>query len=83
MCQKHQHRCQARCDMAEEALQQWAVAETLPEVRRAWARLGGRTTLHRYGREHFRLLALHRHGDPQALGLLAARMQRRGGDRLA
>jgi hypothetical protein len=41
------------------------------------SRLGGKVTLHRYGSEHFSLLARHRHGNPEALPLLAARMQRR------
>ena len=39
-------------------------ASTLHDVRVAWGRLGGRVTLHRYGREHFAALAkasrLHR-----------------------
>ena len=42
-----------------------------------WGRLGGLTTLYRYGREHFRLLALHRWGDAAALADLAARVDRR------
>jgi hypothetical protein len=42
-----------------------------------WGRLGGLTILYRYGREHFRLLALHRWGDAAALGELAARVDRR------
>lgn len=42
-----------------------------------WGQLGGLTTLYRYGREHFRLLALHRWGDTAALGELAARVNRR------
>ena len=44
----------------EEALQEWARAETLEDVRRSWGRLGGRTTLHRYGRSHFSELARRR-----------------------
>lgn len=36
---------------------EWARAETFEEVCRAWARLGGRTTLHRYGSQHFCELA--------------------------
>ena len=42
-----------------------------------WGQIGGLTTLYRYGREHFRLLALHRWGDAVALADLAARMERR------
>jgi hypothetical protein len=42
-----------------------------------WGARGGRETVRRYGSEHFRLLALHRNGDPEALPLLAARMARR------
>ena len=42
-----------------------------------WGQLGGLTTLYRYGREHFRLLALHRWGDAAALNDLAARTMRR------
>jgi hypothetical protein len=43
--------------LREEALEEWIVAETLHEVRVCWGRLGGRVTLHRYGREHFSELA--------------------------
>jgi hypothetical protein len=43
----------------------------------AWGRLGGLSTFYCYGREHFRLLALHRWGDAMALAELAARMERR------
>jgi hypothetical protein len=77
MCAKRQRRCPALLQIGEEALQEWTRAETLDEVRAAWSRLGGLVTAHRYGREHFSLLARHRHGDPEALGLLAARMRRR------
>jgi hypothetical protein len=42
-----------------------------------WGRVGGLSTFYRYGREHFRLLALHRWGDATALAELAARMNRR------
>jgi hypothetical protein len=61
MCAKRQRRCPALLAIREEALQEWARAETFEEVRSTWARLGGRTTLHRYGREHFRELALRRY----------------------
>jgi len=42
-----------------------------------WGRLGGLSTFYRYGREHYRLLALYRWGDATALADLAARMDRR------
>ena len=57
MCQKRQRRCAVALQLREEALVEWSGAETLEEVRRAWGRLGGRVTLHRYGREHFSELA--------------------------
>jgi hypothetical protein len=57
MCQKRQRRCAVALQLREEALQEWTRAETLEAVRRAWGRLGGRVTLHRYGREHFSELA--------------------------
>jgi hypothetical protein len=77
MCRKYQRHCDELEALADQALQEWAGAETLEAVRACWGRKGGRTTAHRYGRLHFRLLALHRHGDPAALPLLYARMQRR------
>jgi hypothetical protein len=57
MCAKRQRRCPALLAIREEALMEWARAETLEEARIAWGRLGGRVTLHRYGREHFSELA--------------------------
>jgi hypothetical protein len=57
MCAKRQHRCAVALQLREEALQEWIVAETYSDVCRAWGRLGGRVTLHRYGREHFCELA--------------------------
>jgi len=39
-----------------EAHEEWTRAETLSEVRACWGRLGGRVTLHRYGRGHFAAL---------------------------
>ena len=57
MCAKRQRRCPALLEIREEALGEWAGARTLEEVRSCWARLGGRTTLHRYGREHFAAMA--------------------------
>jgi hypothetical protein len=55
MCAKRQ--AAALLQMREEALQEWIVAETYSDVCRAWGRLGGRVTLHRYGRQHFSELA--------------------------
>jgi hypothetical protein len=60
MCAKRQRRCPALLAIREEALMQWTRAETYSDVCRAWGRLGGRVTLHRYGREHFSELALRR-----------------------
>ena len=57
MCAKYQRRCAVLLQLREEALQEWMVAETYSDVCRAWGRLGGRVTLHRYGREHFAALA--------------------------
>jgi hypothetical protein len=57
MCAKYQRCCSALLAICEEALEEWARAETVEAVCRAWGRLGGRTTLHRYGREHFAVLA--------------------------
>jgi hypothetical protein len=78
MCQKRQHRCPNLLAIREQAMAEWCKAETFEEVQTAWRRLGGLVTLHRYGQEQFSLLARHRHGDPEALPLLAARMARRG-----
>jgi hypothetical protein len=60
MCAKRQRRCPALLKIREEALQEWVVAETFEEVCRAWGRLGGRVTLHRYGRGHFSELGQRR-----------------------
>ena len=57
MCAKYQRRCAVLLQLREEALQEWIVAETYSDVCRTWGRLGGRTVLHRYGREYFRELA--------------------------
>jgi hypothetical protein len=57
MCQKRQRRCPALLAIREAALEEWIVAETYSDVCRAWGRLGGRVTLHRYGSEHFAALA--------------------------
>ncbi len=60
MCSKGKRRCSALLAIREEALEEWTVAETLHDVRAAWGRLGGRVTLHRYGRGHFSELARRR-----------------------
>jgi hypothetical protein len=57
MCAKRQRRCVVLLAIREEAFEEWTRAETFEEVCRVWARLGGRATLHRYGREHFSELA--------------------------
>jgi hypothetical protein len=57
VCAKRQRRCAALLAIREEALQEWIKAETYSDVCRAWGGLGGRVTLHRYGREHFSELA--------------------------
>jgi hypothetical protein len=77
MCQKRQRRCDEIQALREAALQEWSKAETLPEARAAWARLGGFVTLHRYGRLFYVLLSRHAHGDREAYGLLCAHMQKR------
>jgi hypothetical protein len=77
MCAKHQRRCPVLLGIREEALREWARAETLAEVRAAWSRLGGLTVRHRYGRRHFVLLARVRWQRPGAAEELAVRMQRR------
>ena len=57
MCQKRQRRCAIALQLREEALLEWTRAETLHDVRVCWGRLGGKITAHRYGREHFAMLA--------------------------
>jgi hypothetical protein len=57
VCQKRQRRCPALLRIREEALQEWTRAQTLHDVRVCWRRLGGLTTLHRFGRGHFVALA--------------------------
>jgi hypothetical protein len=64
MCAKRQRRCAVLLQLREEALQEWIRAETLHEVRVCWGRLGGRVTLHRYGREYFSELARRRRPSP-------------------
>ncbi|MDP8951049.1 MAG: hypothetical protein M3N18_02230 [Actinomycetota bacterium] len=53
MCRKRQRRCPELVALREAALEEWCRAETFPQVCRAWGRLGGLTTLHRHGAEHF------------------------------
>ena len=60
MCKKRQRRCEALLAIREEAFAEWCQAETFEQVCRAWSRLGGRVTLHRYGADHFRALAYRR-----------------------
>jgi hypothetical protein len=60
MCAKYQRRCPALLAIRERALEEWIRAHTLHDVRVCWGRLGGLTTLHRYGREHFSELARRR-----------------------
>ena len=72
MCAKYQRRCAVLLEIREEALQEWCRAETLHEVLSCWGRLGGLTTKHRYGVEHFAQLARRRrrrpNGYPMELG---------------
>jgi hypothetical protein len=63
VCAKRQRRCPELLRLRDEALAEWAGAETVHEVRVCWGRLGGRTTLHRYGRGHFSALAKLRRRD--------------------
>ncbi len=74
MCAKGRRRCACLLEIREEAWTEWTGAETLHDVRACWGRLGGRTTLHRYGRCHFSLLARHRWGDAEASRELSARV---------
>ena len=60
ICQKHERRCPVLLQMRDEALAEWCGAETYSDVCRAWGRLGGRVTLHRYGRRHFAEIARQR-----------------------
>ena len=50
---KRQRRCPELVALREAALEEWCRAVTLGDVRAAWGRLGGLTTLHRHGREQF------------------------------
>ena len=78
MCAKHQRRCAVLLEIREEALREWTGAETFEEVRTAWARLGGRTTLHRYGTAWFSALALRRWDKLTPEELAAARVVGQG-----
>jgi hypothetical protein len=60
VCAKRERRCPELLRLRDAALEEWTGAQTLSDVRRAWGRLGGRTTLHRYGRRHFSELARRR-----------------------
>ena len=60
MCCKNERRCSALLEIREAALREWCRAETYSDVCRAWGRLGGRVTLHRYGRGHFAQIARRR-----------------------
>jgi hypothetical protein len=60
MCQKYKRRCPALLALREEAIEEWTRAETRYQVLSCWGRLGGRVTLHRYGRQHFAALARRR-----------------------
>ncbi len=73
VCHKGRRRCPDLLAMREEALREWTEAETLREVRACWGRLGGRTTLHRYGRGHFCGLARRRWGGTAPADLDRAR----------
>ena len=64
MCQKRQHRCPVALQLREEALEEWTKAETYHDVVVCWGRLGGRVTLHRYGRGHFAQIARRRLSAP-------------------
>jgi hypothetical protein len=57
MCSKGKRRCPELLRLRDAALMEWCAAETYSDVCRAWGRLGGRVTLHRYGHEHFAMLA--------------------------
>jgi hypothetical protein len=60
MCAKHQRSGAVLLQIREEALEEWTRAQTYSDVCRAWGRLGGRVTLHRFGRGHFAELARRR-----------------------
>jgi hypothetical protein len=57
LCAKRQRRCPELLRLRAAALMEWCAAETYSDVCRAWGRLGGLTTAHRYGSEHFAALA--------------------------
>lgn len=56
-----------------------ADTQAYAEMCATWGRVGGMTTLDRYGRGHYSLLARCRWGDPAARLELASRMDRRRG----
>jgi hypothetical protein len=57
MCQKRQRRCPELLAIPEEAFEEWNRCATYEQVRSCWSRLGGRTTMHRYGREFYAHIA--------------------------
>ena len=59
---KRERRCPEALALRETACREWCRAETHEQVRSCWGRLGGLVTLHRYGTEHFVVLALLRWG---------------------
>ena len=73
VCQKGQRRCPCLLEIREEALAEWCRAQTYSDVCRAWARLGGRVTLHRYGRGWYALLGRRRWGKIDKAALESAR----------
>jgi hypothetical protein len=60
MCQKYERRCAVLLQLREQALLEWSKAQTFEDVCRAWGRLGGNVTKHRYGAQHFSQLARRR-----------------------
>ena len=69
VCAKRQRHCGAYLALKESALKEWAMAETLGAVLASWGRFGGRVTLHRYGRDHYREMG-RRSGLARRHGLL-------------
>ncbi len=56
MRQKRQRHCDEWRSFRDSAVAEWCRAETFEQVCTAWGRFGGRVTLHRYGRDHYREL---------------------------
>jgi hypothetical protein len=57
MCAKYQRRCPEVLAYRDAAMAEWCRADSYSDVCRCWGRLGGRVTLHRYGRQHFAQIA--------------------------